>query len=227
MGLKLLHQGMAWLAAFSAHPHIDVVEPLWEGDVPMGRSKIALAAVFGLMSVGLVVGQPGGGFPGGGFPGGGSDPFSLVQRKDVQKELKITDEQLEKIRDAVSKAVTTSLSDKQVSRLDQLILQKKGATALKDSKIQSKLQLSKTQKEDIKSLLADFEKDSAQIRKEEGFGAFKKIGELRKELNGKLMGVLNANQKKTYEEMTGDTFKFDTGGFKGPGGDKKKPKGDA
>jgi hypothetical protein len=192
-----------------------------------GSTKIALATVFGLMSVGLVVGQPGGGFGGGGFGGGfgGSDAFSLLKRKDIQKELKLTEEQIEKLNAAVEKAARGVLEEKQAARLNQIQLQQKGVNAFKDPEVQEKLKLTKVQKDDISALLSDFQKDSEKIQKDEGFKGFKKIAELRKELTERVQGVLNASQKTSWEDMIGEKFKSDFGGKPGgkPG---TKPKSD-
>jgi hypothetical protein len=194
-----------------------------------GKTKITLVAVCGLLSAGLVVGQPGGfqpPFGGGGFGGFGGDAYSLVKNKQVQKELKMTEEQIEKIPGAVEKAIKGVLDDKQMARLNQIQLQMKGTAAFKDPEIQTKLKFTKAQKEDISALYSDYEKEVDKLRKEGGKGGgFKKIGEMRKELEERVQSVLTSEQKTQWEGMTGEKFKMQFGGG-GPGGG-KKPKDDA
>src|SRR4051812_35867085 len=87
----------------------------------------------GLVCVGLTAAQQetqkkrGGGFGGfgfGGFGGGGAQSaLTLIQNEQVKKELDITEEQLEKVPDAVHKALADVLNEKQLKRLRQIELQ--------------------------------------------------------------------------------------------------------
>src|SRR4051794_28969184 len=95
----------------------------------VGRSLVALAVAF--LVVGLVGGQqPGGkgkkgGFGGGGFGkgGGAQDAYTLLKSDQVKKELGVTEAQVEKIPEAVLKALSGVLDDKQMNRLRQIELQ--------------------------------------------------------------------------------------------------------
>jgi hypothetical protein len=203
--------------------------------------KVAIVLCTGVAAVGLALGQqPGGGrFGRGGFGGAGAnpDPATLLRRPDVRKELKLTDEQLEKVPDAVLKALAEVLNPEQMKRLRQIDLQVKGYKALNDSKVQMALKLSTEQKDNLKTILDDSDKEMKEVMKEAqggggGFqGVFEKLTTLRKEAQDKAMGVLNAEQKSAWQEMTGEEFKMDPqggfGGKGGRGGKGKKNKNDA
>jgi hypothetical protein len=200
-------------------------------------SKVAIVLFTGVAAVGLVIGQqPGGGKGKGGFGafggGGNTNPATLLIRPDVQKELNVTDEQLKKVPDAVLKGLAEVLNADQAKRLKQIYLQQRGAQALTDASVQSALKMTDDQKDNVKTIVADSEKEIREVLKElqGGGGNFQGIGEklttLRKEAQDKTMGVLNADQKAAWKEMLGEEFKmqqgFGGGGFKG-----KKKKKDA
>src|SRR5579864_2253672 len=109
----------------------------------LSLSTVALLG-FVLVSEAQVGGGRKGGF-GFGFGGGGNDPVALLRRADVKKELDLTDEQLEKIPGAVMKAIKEVLNDKQMTRFQQLDLQKKDIGAFKDTKIRKDLHITDSQ----------------------------------------------------------------------------------
>src|SRR2546429_6551668 len=88
------------------------------GGCPMRfSSKAAIVLWTGVAAVGLAIGQqPGGKGFGGGFAGGGQqqDPAALLRHAQVRKELKLTDEQLEKVPDAVMKGLADVLNADQL-----------------------------------------------------------------------------------------------------------------
>jgi hypothetical protein len=67
----------------------------------------------------------GGGF--GGFGGGQQDITTLLRNASVKKEIKLTDEQLEKVPAAVLKALGDVLTPEQLTRLKQIDLQQRRA----------------------------------------------------------------------------------------------------
>jgi hypothetical protein len=165
----------------------------------------------------LVVGseaQTGGkGKGGGGFGFGGNDPLTLLQRKDVKKELELTEEQVEKLPGAVMKAVGEVLSDKQMTRFRQIDLQKRDSAAFKDDKVRKDLKITESQVKIIDEIYADAAKEAKEIyadAKENKFkGVQEKMQGLNKETKEKVFGVLTADQKKSYKQMIGEEFKFD------------------
>jgi hypothetical protein len=191
--------------------------------------KMAIALCTGVAAVGLVVGQqPGGGFQRGGRAGA-TDPAALLQNESVRKELKLTDEQMQKVPDAVLKALGTVLEPAQLKRLKEITLQIRGYKALTDPNVQTALKLTDEQKDSVKTIVSDSDKEMQELVKEMrggagGKGGFEKVLTLRKEAQEKAMGVLNANQKKEWKEMTGEEFKMEPqgGGFRGKKGKKNK-----
>jgi len=199
----------------------------------MRRFAILVAAfVMVLGSVNLVVGQQGqggkgrggfGGFGGGGFGGFGSDPLSLVRNQQIRKELEITDEQLEKLPTAVNKALKDVLTEQQHARLSQIQIQLKGIRAFTESEVQTRLKLSDEQKESITTIIEDSDKERRDLRGEGGKGGFgaanrEKTEAITKAAREKVDGVLSADQRKAYRQMTGPEFKMEFSGFGGAGG---------
>jgi hypothetical protein len=213
----------------------------------MRRIGIVLSTfVIGLVTVGLVTGQQeqqqpkkkfGGGFGFGGFGGKGGTAIStltLLNNEQVQKELEVTPEQLEKVPDAVQKALAEVLNEKQAKRLRQIDLQVRGVNAFNDSKVQSQLKITDEQKENIKTIITESGKERQEIFKEAQGGNFEgmqeKMTALTKETQEKVQGVLTADQRKQWRQMIGDEFKLENPGFGGFGGGKgfgKKKKKDA
>jgi hypothetical protein len=186
--------------------------------------RVSLVLGVTLLTASVVQAQPPdkGGGPkgprfGGGFGGrgGGGDPATLVRNPAVQKELKLTKAQLEKVDEAINKALAASLEPDQLKRLKQISLQMRGPGALADAKVQAELKLSGEQKENIKTIFADNAKKIRELM-EEGPEGFTKMRELRKETSDKALGVLTASQREQWREMTGPEFRMGFG-F-GPGG---------
>ncbi len=194
----------------------------------------------GLVLVNLVTGQQeaqkkrfgGGGFGFGGFGAVQTSPIALINNEQVQKELDITPEQLEKVPEAIDKALAEVLNPKQSARLRQISLQLRGPRAFTDAKVQKDLKMTEEQVTSVKSILDDSTKEAAEIRKEaqaqgDFQGSFQKIATLNKETAEKVQGILTADQRKQWKQMTGEEFKLEQKGFGGLGGFKKKNKKDA
>ncbi len=194
--------------------------------------RTLLLAVF-VIAAAPVLAQRGGGGRGG--PGGGS--MGLLMNKDVQQDLKMTDEQIAKVNELMQKQreamkdlspeekrekmpdmakanerqVSQILKPEQRQRLKQLRLQRDGAMAIADPEVASNLQLSGEQREKIKSITDDMRKEFGELRQS---GAppeemRQKMGELRKSTNDKIMEVLTEEQKAKWKEMQGAPFKGD------------------
>jgi hypothetical protein len=207
----------------------------------MRRTVMVLSALsLLLISVNLVVGQQGkgggkgrgfggfGGFGGGGF--GGTDPVSLVRNPQIRKELDISEEQLEKLPAAVNKALKEVLTEQQHGRLNQIQIQLKGIRAFTEADVQTRLKLTAEQKENIEMIIDDSDKERRELFGKGGFGggggAREKIEAMNKEAREKVEGVLTADQRKAFRQMTGPEFKMEFGGFGGGGGFGGKKKRD-
>jgi hypothetical protein len=192
---------------------------------------VVLAVAFVL--VGLVGGQqPGGkggkggkgGFGKGGFGAAQTDAASLVKMDAVKKELNITDEQNDKIPDAIMKGLAGVLDEKQITRLRQIVLQQKGTQAFLDTSVQKELKITSEQANNIKTILSDSDKERAEIMAEAKGGGFQglqeKFTELTKETTEKVQGVLTADQRRAFKQLLGEEFQLPKGGFGGFGGGK-------
>jgi hypothetical protein len=193
-----------------------------------GRTLAVLSMV---LAVSLVSGQQPGGFRGlgGGFGGqGAQDAVTLLNLDQVKKELGVTDAQMEKVPAAVMQALSTVLDQKQLTRLRQIELQRKGSQAFADALVQKELKFSAEQSGNVKTILEDSRKEIAEAMKDAqgggGFGGLQeKMTSIRKETDEKIQAVLSSDQRKTFKQMLGDEFKLETkGGFGGFGKGKKK-----
>lgn len=174
-----------------------------------------------------------GGRGAGGFGGG---QLMLLGQKSVQEELKLSDQQIEKVKElakknregfkdlkdlseedrrkkladtaaANKKALAEILKSDQRKRLKEISLQTRGGSALADPEVASALKLSDEQKEKIKSIREE--------SRGKGRGGF--TPEARKAAQEKLMGVLTDDQKTTWKTMTGEPFKGEIQRFRGKG----------
>jgi hypothetical protein len=183
----------------------------------MGKMVLALAGAALLAAPALAqFGPPQG--------GGASGTVQLLERKDVQKELGLEEDDLAKIPDAVMDALAKSLKPEQFKRLKELELQRRGNRAFTDAKIQKALKITDEQKEQIDTVLKDAAKEmqemfaAARSGGPEGFQeARKKMETMNKETTKKIQDVLTADQKKLWKAMLGKPFKFEQPRF-GRGG---------
>ena len=215
------------------------------------RRMIQLTLVAGVwaLAVSGVLAQPPGGFRG---PG----PLMLLGQKSVQEELKLTEDQIQKVQAAAEKQresfqgfrdlsdeergkkfqemakenekfVADTLKPDQAKRLNQISLQQQGGRAFADDKLAKDLSLTDDQKGKIKDILED---TGSQIRElfQGGFSdeARTKMRELNNAATEKIVGLLTADQKTKYQEMTGAPFKGEIrfGPPGGGGGNQKKDK---
>jgi hypothetical protein len=173
-------------------------------------------------------------------PGGG--PMFLLGQKSVQEELKLSEDQVGKItqladkqqkargelqdlsreerqkkmqeqNQAAEKEVAEILKPEQLKRLKQITLQQRGVQAVAQPEVAEALGLSSEQKEKLKTIQADAQKEMREIRQSlQGGGgnreeAQKKMAELRKAAEEKVADVLTADQKAKWKEMLGEHFK--------------------
>jgi len=177
----------------------------------------------GLGLVSLATAQQGGGRGGfGGFTRGRTDPVQLLNNASVRKELDLSEEQIEKVPEAVMKALSEVLNPTQLTRFKQIELQQRGAAALGEPKVADQLKLSDDQRNNIKTILEDSRKEMTELFSQGGAGGdFKARGEkmqnFRKETQTKVMGVLTSDQKKEWRQLTGDPFTIEQPMFGGGG----------
>lgn len=216
------------------------------------KMALAIGLAASLSSVAQAQG-PGGRM--GGMMGGG---INLLSNKSVQKELKMTDEQIEKADKAVtemrekmmakmgdlrdlepaerqekmqsvmkemgteSKKITDELlKPEQAKRLDQISLQSRGASALADPELQTKLKMTDEQKEKVQNLNEDTMAQMRDLRQEmqdDPEGTRKKIQDLQKETNAKAMALMTDDQKAMWKDMTGEPFTIVMEPRRRPGG---------
>ena len=203
----------------------------------IATSVLALGAL--LVLADAVSAQPGG-RPGGRTPGGrGASPTQLLGIEEVRKEIKMSEEQLEKVRDAMSelekeiaelraKKLAEVLEPSQKERLDQIVMQQQPMlTALQDEQIAEKLKMKADQVEEIKAIGESYQRDVRELFSERG-GDFRermeKAQALRQEAEEKAGDVLTSTQKKNWDKMVGEKFEMPRRGFGGTGG--RRPGGD-
>jgi Spy/CpxP family protein refolding chaperone len=122
----------------------------------------------------------------------------------------------------IAKVVDT-LTPTQQKRFKQIQVQVGGMRALQSPELAKALNLTDKQKEEIKGVIEDSQKDAAEIFKdaqgdrEKMQAAMQKVQKLNQEANTKALKVLNAEQQTTYKELAGDKFDFKPDQF-GPGG---------
>lgn len=158
----------------------------------------------------------------GGRPGGGRGGFDFAA---MQK----------RIAEIIKKIETDILLPPQVDRLNELSIQRLGTQALNIASIQTKLGITGDQKKKFESV-----REAQGKKRQELFSSLfrrgggerpsreemmKKFRELQEGSQKELLAVLTADQKKKFDEMKGEPFKFTArrgfGGFGGgrrPGG---------
>ncbi len=207
----------------------------------------------------------------GGF---GTGPAQLVLNEDVQKDLKLTEEQVEKVktwgkeyqakqtedrksrkdstpeeraektaesRKTAYKDLAGVLKPEQIDRLKQIERQASGVAAFSDADTLVALKLDDSQKTKIKGIVDEYQKEAREITgggggggKGKGKGNFdkEKMAEnqakrekLTKSALADIDEALTADQRKTWKDLTGETFdrsKLNTGGFGNRGKAKAK-----
>ena len=188
----------------------------------------------------------------------------LLLNESVQKELKLSDEQLLKVKEVIHdvrqkhrpemeksrdrlklletmrasgeevlKKMDGILNPEQIKRFKQIRLQRDGLRAFSNKEVEAALRLTEEQKSRIKRLAEELSQRSKQTL-EEGAGsnfesALRKLAALRKDLLQKAVDSLTAEQKKTWQELTGEPFAIryvSPAGRREPSRGPSTPKGD-
>jgi hypothetical protein len=124
-----------------------------------------------------------------------------TKRQELMKELNETH----------IKAIGEFLKPEQVARLKQIRYQVMGAMAFNDPDIAKKLNLSDSQKGDIRSIVQESMSQMGELRQQfqdDREGAMKKMAEIRKETLEKAASKLNDEQQKTWKELVGAHFEY-------------------
>jgi Spy/CpxP family protein refolding chaperone len=233
------------------------VSPTYKGDSEMRLGKLVTVMAVSLLLAGAAAAQGPGGF-GGGFGGGMTG--MLAQSKQLQDELKMDKDQVEKlnqamakvrddlkddiaklrdrnlsqedragifkkVNDANAKAVDSVLKPEQVKRLHQIENQLAANAMFEKEDVQKTLKLSDTQKDKIKGINTDLQKDMRDLfqggpgGRPGGFDpeSAKKRQALQKEATDNILKVLNDDQKAALKDLKGEAFEMARVGF-GPGG---------
>jgi hypothetical protein len=137
------------------------------------------------------------------------------QKAEIPSLMKMMTEKGKELQAKVDKV----LNAKQLTRLKELSVQRRGAEAFEDEEVAATLKLSDEQKTKLIAIRDEAADKQDEIRKAassgEGGGQaaiFEKIQALRKELGDKALAVLTAEQRETFEKMKGAKFDFPQGG---------------
>jgi Spy/CpxP family protein refolding chaperone len=150
---------------------------------------------------------------------------------------------MQEITKETTKTINDTLKADQKKRLGQLELQQRGLSALAaparpnapPSTLAKDLNVTEDQQKKIQDIVAgnrEKMRDIFQNAQGDREGAAKKMAELNKETNQKIEGILTAEQKTKWKEMTGEPYKgtlpsafggFGTGRRPGGGGGNARP----
>jgi Spy/CpxP family protein refolding chaperone len=143
---------------------------------------------------------------------------AFAKRKEAAEQNK---DKLMEIGQASEKAMLAVLDDGQKKRFKQIEIQSERLGAFQKEEVVKALNLADDQKEKIKTIAEDVNKDVGDLRKEaftdKTGEARKKIAALNKEGMEKAVAVLNDAQKAKWKELTGDPFEVRLEGFGGGG----------
>ncbi len=196
--------------------------------------QITLAAAVVALAAGPALAQQrqrqGGGFGFGGFGG----VAMLLGQESVQKELKLSDEQVKEVQKLMEKqreafqgfgelsqeerrtkmqelnksnneAVAKILKPEQLKRAKQIALQRQGAAAVNNEEVAKELKITDEQKQKIRAIQTKAREDMQGAGSDEE--GRKKRQEVMTAMNEKIMGVLTAEQKEQLRKMQGEPFK--------------------
>lgn len=151
--------------------------------------------------------------------------FRDLSDDEREKFLAERRKEAEKRSEEAKKALAGILSGEQMTRLSQISIQVRGASALNDPEVAAKLEITDEQMGKIE---AAEEENSQKMRtamrelrdSDDRQAAFAKIGEMREEGQKNVLAVLTKEQQAKFEEMQGKKFEFPErrGRFGGRGG---------
>lgn len=174
-----------------------LLNPQVQAELKMTEDQIAKVRE-ALGGPGGAGGRGAGGVGGGGF--GGGDP-----------------QQREQMRLEQEKKIKEILTAEQYKRYQEISLQQEGPSAFARKEVADKLGLSDSQREKVNAILEEQRATMRDMFQGGGGGGDRQammetMQKLREETNAKLLAVLTAEQKKTWEAMLGKPFQFQRGG---------------
>lgn len=154
--------------------------------------------------------------------GGGGNRGDFQNLSDEERRARF--EEFRKQREERSKkeedAAKLVLKPEQLDRLNELRLQRAGASALERSEVAEKVGLTQEQKDKIASISQEARRDGGGFNRdasqEERRQAAAEARERREKTNAEILALLTPEQKTKWEEMQG--AKFDFPQRRGPGG---------
>lgn len=173
----------------------------------------------------------------------------LLRSPQVQQELKLTDEQKQKLqevgeqirekmrgvmqklrdlppeerrkqlqalREEMEKQLTAVLKEPQMKRLKQIALQVEGYAALARPEIAKQIGLTKEQSRKVEEILRQAREKGRELfqqRPPDQQAIRQKMQEIRRWVDEQIQPLLTDEQKKKWQELIGEPFKLELGGF--------------
>lgn len=151
--------------------------------------------------------------------------LSQEERREKMAEMMKTS------REATTKLANEVLNDTQKKRLRQIELQQASVQAFMEEDVRKAINLTDDQKEKIKIISDDLNKDLSELRQSAGQNfqeIMTKTPAMRKEALDRVVAILKDDQKTAWKDLTGEPFKFEMqagqGRFGGKGKGKNKDK---
>lgn len=138
-----------------------------------------------------------------------------------------------KLNKVATKAIEAALSEDQVRRLDQIVLQVRGVRALVGDDLASKLEMSDQQRETIRKIFVEQEKNvrelfqsASNLPREERLQLVAKMREMQAGIESRTLEVLTHQQQTAFDKLKGAKFALDRRSlFGGFGGNPRRPGG--
>ncbi len=142
--------------------------------------------------------------------GGGFEGFRDLSQEERDKRMAEFRKQMEETAKKVEEKIKSSVSEEQWKRLNELRLQREGASALERSDVAGQLKLSAEQKDKIKSLASELRPQFGRRGGDNGGERpnFEEMRARREKLTADIFAVLTPEQKEVYEGLKGAKFDF-------------------
>lgn len=168
---------------------------------------------------------------------GNSNPadFRNLSQEERDKRREEFRKKSEEVSKKADEMIGMVLDPKQLDRLNELRLQREGASSLGRAEVADKVGLKNDQRAKVRKILDDLDaanqglfRNMRDLPREEQRQAFTKLREQREKADADILGVLTAEQKEVWGKLQGKKFEFPQRGFGGdaggdrPGGTPKK-----